>query len=83
MAKHVKGMISVDDRLAEHLEQAEHHLIGAVKLFSEEKKLSRRVGYFSRLVRAQETITGLYGEELVRMRGPMRTKRPRSVRKKR
>jgi hypothetical protein len=75
MAKRVKTKISVDDQLAEHLKQAEEALIGAVKLFSERKKLSRRVGYYSRLIRAQEMITGLYQEELVRMRG---TRRPRS-----
>lgn len=67
-----KKLPSVDDQLAEHLKQAEGHLIGAVKLFSERKNLSRRVGYFPRLVRAQELITGLYREELVRQRGPKR-----------
>jgi len=70
-----KKTTSIDKELTEHLKQAEHHLIGAVKLFSEEKKLSRRVGYYSRLIRAQETITGLYREELVRVRGPQRLKR--------
>lgn len=63
---------SVDDRLAEHLTQAEHHLIEAVKLFSEPRKPDRRVEYYRRLERAQETITGLYREELVRIRGPIK-----------
>ena len=63
---------SVDDQLTEHLKEAEHHLIGAVELFAEKKQLSRRTGYFTRLVRSQETITGLYREELVRQRGALR-----------
>lgn len=66
-----------DDKLTEHLKEAEEHLIGAVNLFAEEKKLSRRTGYYTRLVRAQELITGLYREELVRQRGPHRLRRGR------
>lgn len=77
----MKKTRSVDDRLAEHLGHAEEHLIEAVKLFTEDTQLSRRNGYFPRLVRAQELTTGLYREELVRMRGPMRSKR-RKVGKK-
>jgi hypothetical protein len=68
-AKLAKG---VDAELAEYLKQAEEALIGAVKLFTEHPTLERRVGYFSRLVRAQETITTLYREELVRIRGSIR-----------
>lgn len=67
-----KKIISTDEQLSEHLKQAEEHLIGAVKLFSEKRSLSRRVGYFPRLVRAQELVTGLYREELVRLRGAKR-----------
>jgi hypothetical protein len=63
--------LSEDDRLAEHLKQAEHHLIEAVTLFSGPRKVARRVGYQSRLENAQEAITGLYREELVRIRGPI------------
>jgi hypothetical protein len=72
MAKaNVKVTMSVDDRLSEHLRKAEEELISAVKLF-ENPKLNRRTGYFTRLVRSQELVTGLYREELVRQRGPHR-----------
>jgi hypothetical protein len=77
MSKTQRKWSSVDEQLTEHLKQAEEHLIGAVKLFSEKRSLSRRVGYFPRLVRAQELITSLYREELVRMRGPLSSKRKR------
>jgi hypothetical protein len=70
-----KKILSVDRELAEHLKQAEQHLIGAVTLFTENDKLNRNTGYFSRLVRAQELATGLYREELVRLRGPHHLKR--------
>jgi hypothetical protein len=62
----------VDDQLAEHLKIAEHHVIEAVNLFSGPRKPDRRVEYYQRLNRAQETITGLYREELVRIRGPIK-----------
>ena len=75
MPRSSKKSLPIDDQLAEHLEQAEHHLIGAVNLFLEKKQLSRRTGYFTRLNRAQELITGLYREELVRQRGLKRSKR--------
>ena len=75
MAKGIKTKLSVDDRLTEKLKTAEEALIGAVELFSDHPNLSRRVGYYSRLIRAQETITALYREELVRMRGPQHLKR--------
>lgn len=74
MARSKTKSFTVDDQLAEHLKQAEENLIGAVKLFAEKKTLHRRVGYLSRLVRAQELITGLYREELVRLRGSKRGK---------
>lgn len=61
---------SVDDRLSNHLRVAEEHLIAAVNLFAKNQKLDRRVGYLTHLVRAQELITCLYREELVRIRGP-------------
>lgn len=64
-----------DEQLSEHLEKAEHHLIEAVKLFSGPRMVSRRVGYQKRLENAQEAITGLYREELVRIRGPLKQKR--------
>ena len=75
MPRSTKKELSVDDRLSEHMKNAEEELIGAVNLFSEHKQLSRRVGYFTRLVRAQELITGLHREELVRQRGPLRRKK--------
>jgi len=77
MTQKRKKALSVDDQLAEHLREAETHLIGAVNLFAHEKKLDRRVGYLTRLVRSQETVTALHREELVRMRGPQR--RPRGL----
>jgi hypothetical protein len=70
-----KIVVSVDDQLTEHMRQAEHHLIAAVELFTGDPKLTRRVGYFTRLVNAQESITGLYREELIRVRGPLRGRR--------
>lgn len=70
-----KKPTSVDDQLAEHLKQAEHHLIGAVELFLGEEKPQRRMGYQGRLQQAQEAITTLYAEELVRIRGPQRPER--------
>lgn len=63
---------SVDDELAEYLRQAEDALIGAVKLFSGHPRPSRRVDYEKTLKRAQEAITTLYREELVRIRGPIK-----------
>lgn len=62
---------SVDDQLASHLEEAEKHLIAAVKLFSRKTPPSRHKDYLVRLVRSQETVTTLFREELIRMRGPM------------
>jgi hypothetical protein len=76
VAKRVSARVLVDDQLTEHLKNAETELIAAVKLF-EEPKLSRRVGYFTRLVRSQEVVTGLYREELVRQRGPHNKRRKR------
>lgn len=67
--KQTKPRLSVDDQLSEHLSKAEYHLIRAVEMFAEKKSLTRRNGYLSRLVRSQETVTGLYREELVRQRG--------------
>lgn len=60
-----------DAQLAEHLEQAEHHVIEALKLFSGPKDALRRPGYYQRLNSAQEAITSLYREELIRIRGPL------------
>lgn len=64
-----------DDELAEHLRQAEHHLIAAINLFSRPRGPIREVTYQRRLTEAQEAITWLYRKELVRIRGPLRPKR--------
>lgn len=74
-----KKPTSVDEQLAEHLKQAEHHLIAAVELFLGEEKPQRRVGYQGRLTQAQEAITTLYAEELVRIRGPQRPERKKKA----
>lgn len=67
---HPLRMMSPDERLADHLKQAEFHLIEALKLFEKKTKPSRNAGFLSRLTRAQEIITTLYREELIRIRGP-------------
>ncbi len=67
-----KAIKNAEDQLAEHLNKAEYHLIEAVKLFSGPHKISRRVGYSQKLTLAQEAITTLYREELVRIRGPIK-----------
>lgn len=68
---------TVDAELAEHLKEAEDHLVKAVELFLRPSGAKRRVGYLSRLTGAQEAITGLYREELLRIRGPLRAKKRR------
>ncbi len=70
-----KSVKNVDDQLAEHLKNAEDALIGAVKLLSGQSKPLRRESYCRRLILAQETITSLYREELVRIRGPIKIRR--------
>lgn len=69
-----------DDYLAHHLEHAEDHLISAAKLFEEDDKPKRNEMFVKRLLTAQETVTSLYGEELIRIRGPLRP--PKRQRKK-
>lgn len=71
----MKNPKGVDDELAEHLQDAEHHLIAAVELFSRDVRPERRAGYQGRLIQAQEAITTLYREELVRIRGPQRPRK--------
>ena len=63
---------TVDDLLREHLQEAEDHLISAVELFTNVGRPSRHAGYRSRLIMAQESITALLREELVRERGLQR-----------
>lgn len=64
--------ISVDDQLTDHLKNAEHHLIAALKLFERKNKPVRSPHYVQRLTRAQENVTWLLREELVRIRGPIK-----------
>lgn len=71
------GPKTPDDHLAHHLEQAEQHLISAVELFGKAQKPNRTEMYIKRLSHTQETVTALYREELVRIRGPLRTTRRR------
>lgn len=71
----------VDEKLAEHLKQAEHHLIEAVKLFSELPRPIREAWYLKRLAGAQETVTALYRGELIRIRGPLKAPRARKLTK--
>ena len=65
---------TVDKELSAHLKEAEKHLIAAVKLFSRKTKPERHADYQKRLVRAQELVTWLLREELIRARGPLRVK---------
>jgi hypothetical protein len=67
-------IMTPDQQLAEHLEKAEEHLIAAVKLFSRKTAPDRHRDYLPRLVRAQESVTTLFREELVRIRGPIRVR---------
>lgn len=60
---------TADEALAEHLKQAESHLIEAVTLFGKVHKPKRNEIYVRRLTSAQETVTSLHMEELVRARG--------------
>jgi hypothetical protein len=69
------GPKTPDQWLAHHLEQAENHLISAVELFAKMNKPNRSELYLKRLIKTQETITALYREELVRIRGPFRPSR--------
>lgn len=64
--------VLVEAKLTHHLEMAEEHLIEAVKLFEREYKPQRHHDYITRLIRAQEMVTGLFREELIRIRGPIK-----------
>lgn len=68
----VKQVLDVDRQLADHLRKAEEHLIEAVKLFEGKKHPDRTQHYVERLSRAQEMVTWLFREELVRIRGPIK-----------
>lgn len=74
MPKTTPKIQTVDQKLAEHLEKAEEHLIAAVKLFGRKTPPDRHKDYVARLVRSQETVTTLFREELIRIRGPIRVR---------
>lgn len=76
--EHVVKAVNPDKELADHLRTAEEHLIAAVKLFEGKKHPDRTQHYIERLNRAQEMVTGLFREELIRIRGPIKI----SVRKR-
>lgn len=69
--EHVVKAVNADQELANHLKKAEEHLIASVKLFGE-KGPERTLAYRQRLDRAQELVTGLFREELIRIRGPIK-----------
>lgn len=75
-------VMSADEKLADHLKQAEEHLIAAVKLFELKPRPERTHAYLERLTRAQEMVTTLFREELVRIRGPIKMTATISKRKK-
>jgi transcription termination factor Rho len=75
-------VVLVDAKLTHHLKMAEEHLIEAVKLFEREHKPQRHHDYITRLTRAQEMVTGLLREELIRIRGPIKITAKVSKRKK-
>lgn len=67
-----KILLDPDQELTDHLGKAEEHLIKALQLFERSVKPERHKDYVSRLTRAQELVTWLYREELVRIRGPIK-----------
>ena len=75
-------IFSPDDKLAHHLEQAEIHLIEAVKLFARKHRPDRHPDFVARLTRAQETVTWLYREELIRIRGPIQNAMAVSIKRR-
>lgn len=62
---------SNEEQLAHHLNRAEDHLIEAVKLFERRHPPKRTLAFIDKITRAQEMVTSLYREELVRIRGPI------------
>lgn len=81
-AQVAKAVVTKDQLLANHLQKAEEHLIEAVKLFNNKQSPERPQFYVERLTRAQETVTALFREELVRMRGPIKFAAKAAKRKK-
>lgn len=65
-------VVDADRQLSDHLRQAEEHLIEAVRLFERKTHPNRTQDYVGRLTRAQEMVTHLFREELVRIRGPIK-----------
>lgn len=76
-----KVLQSIDEQLTEHLVKAEEHLIAAVKLFARKAAPDRSKDYLPRLTRAQEMVTTLLREELVRARGPVKVAVKRASKK--
>lgn len=70
--EHVAKAVNSDRELSDHLKQAEEHLIEAVKLFERKTHPNRTQDYVGRLTRAQEMVTHLFREELIRIRGPIK-----------
>ena len=70
--EHVAKAVDADKQLADHLRKAEEHLIAAVELFKGKGAPKRTLAYMARLDRAQEMVTGLFREELIRIRGPIK-----------
>lgn len=75
-------LVDVDEKLAYHLKNAEEHMIAALELFGMEHKPERHKDFVARLTRAQELVTGLFREELIRIRGPIKMTAKVSKRKK-
>lgn len=70
--EHVAKALDIDRELAEYLKTAEDALIKAAKLFELKKPPKRTHDYVAKLFRVQESVTSLYREELVRIRGPIK-----------
>jgi len=62
----------LEKELATHLRKAEEHLIEAVKLFARKGAPERSIDFQNRLIRAQELVTWVRRDDLVRMRGLIR-----------
>lgn len=71
-AKKAEVIASNEDQLTHHLKIAEEHLIEGVRLFERKHPPKRTLAYINRLVRAQEMVTLLHREELIRIRGPLK-----------
>jgi hypothetical protein len=82
VGKKAEVIASNEEQLTYHLNKAEEHLIEAVKIFERKHPPKRSLGYIDRLVRAQEMVTLLYREELIRIRGPIKMTAAAVIRRK-